>query len=96
MSFSEKRDAAAPIRGNPREPSESLQKVRRGEMSVDDYLDEAAEKALTPFKGKLASGDLETLRLTMREHLRTDPVTVELIRQLTGQLPNTAALGTGN
>lgn len=96
MPFSEKRGASARLPAKTREPSESLQKLRHGEMSLDEYLDEAAEQAISVYQGKLASSDFETLRITMREHLRTDPVTLEFIRQLTGQAPSADSLGAEN
>jgi hypothetical protein len=56
-------------------------------MSLDEYLDEATELALARVKGKVVGDALTNLRETMREHLRTDPVMVELIRKVTGQTP---------
>lgn len=87
MSSSEKRGAQARLQVAKRAPSESLQKVQRGEMSLDDYLDEATEVALARLKGKLVGEALANVRETLREHIRTNPVVVEMIRQLTGQTP---------
>jgi hypothetical protein len=66
---------------------DSLQKVRRGEMSLDEYLDERAELALAHVKGKVTEARLQMLRETVREHMRTDPVVVEMVRRLTGLEP---------
>jgi hypothetical protein len=66
---------------------DSLQKVRRGEMSLDDYLEERVEHALVHVKGKVSVERLQMLRETVREHLRTDSTVIEMVRQLTGQVP---------
>ena len=87
MSSSDKRGAQARLQIATRAPSQSLQKLRRGEMSLDEYLDEATELALARVKSKVVGDALKNLRETMREHLRTDPVMVELIRKVTGQTP---------
>jgi len=84
----DKRNASCLQGGTARAPSESLQKLRRGEMSLDEYLDEAAEAAIGRFKGILSNQDVEVMRATLREHLRTDPITTEMVRRVTGQTPN--------
>ena len=66
---------------------DSLQKVRRGELSLDEYLEERVERALAHVKGKVSDERLLLLRETVREHLRTDPTVVEMVRLLTGQVP---------
>jgi hypothetical protein len=56
-------------------------------MSLDDYLDERAEAALEHLKGRVSSERLALVRESLREHIRTDPVVVEMIRRLTGRAP---------
>jgi hypothetical protein len=56
-------------------------------MSLDDYLDERAEAALEHIKGRIPTERLELVRESLREHIRTDPVVIEMIRRLTGQTP---------
>jgi len=82
---------AARVRTAARPVGESLQRVQRGEMSLDEYLDERAEKALDHVRGKVTPEILETVRSTIREQLRTDPVLVELVRRATGQVPTPPA-----
>ncbi|MGC4070830.1 MAG: hypothetical protein QM784_40375 [Polyangiaceae bacterium] len=56
-------------------------------MTLDEYLDEATGVAIARVKHLLGPKDLEVLRETLREHVRTDPVVVEMLRQMTGQTP---------
>ncbi len=81
------RGAPANSQAATRAPSESLQKLKRGELSLDEYLDEAAENALLHVKGRVSPEVLENFRETLRESLRTDPVLVEMVQCLTGQTP---------
>jgi hypothetical protein len=81
------RQGAAKLRVAARPESESLQKVKRGEMTLEEYLDERAEKALAHVKGKVADDILDGVRQTLREKLRTDPVLVEAVRRATGRVP---------
>jgi hypothetical protein len=56
-------------------------------MSLDEYLDERTERALDHVRGKVDDEMLETIRVTLREQLRSDPVLIELVRKATGQSP---------
>ena len=87
MGPSEKGESRTRSGRSERFPSLSLQKVRRGEMTLDEYLDESTEEAVARVKHLLGPEDLEILRETLREHVRTDPVVVEMIRQMSGQTP---------
>ncbi|HMA95531.1 MAG TPA: hypothetical protein VKP30_22735 [Polyangiaceae bacterium] len=88
MSSSWKGRALAASQLASRAPSESLKKVRRGETSLDAYLDEMVEQALAPFRGSLSADDLESLRLTLRVQISTDPNIVAMVRQLTEEEPS--------
>lgn len=68
--------------------SESLQRLERGEISLEEYLDERTERALDHVRAKVNPEVLEMVRATLREQLRTDPVLVELVRRTTGHVPN--------
>ncbi|MGC4067239.1 MAG: hypothetical protein QM784_21875 [Polyangiaceae bacterium] len=84
--MSSKRDAAVHLRALSAEaPSDMLQRVRSGEVSVEEYIDHATEMALETYRGKVTGEMLEIVRQSLREHLRTDPVMLEQLRQLTGQ-----------
>jgi hypothetical protein len=65
----------------------SLERLRRGDMSLDEYLDEQVELAIGQLPFKLTHVRIAELRVALRETLRTDPVMTELIEQVTGQSP---------
>ncbi len=81
------RPAAASIRSATRQASASLQRVQSGELSLEEYLEERTERALDHVRGKVDDDMLETIRVTLRAQLRSDPVLVELVRKATGQSP---------
>lgn len=89
MSSTRQRESVA-IRPDGPSESESLQKLKRGEMSLDSYLDERAEEALAHVKGRIPNETLENLRFVLRERLRSDPVLIEMVRRTTGLVPNPA------
>lgn len=55
---------------------------------MEEYLDERTERALDHVRAKVKPEVLETVRATLREQLRTDPVLLELVRRTTEQVPN--------
>jgi hypothetical protein len=55
-------------------------------MTLEQYLNERVEKSLAHIKGKVPDDLLEQIRETVREKLRTDPVLVESVRHVTGQV----------
>lgn len=67
--------------------SESVQRLERGEITLDEYLDERTEEALTAYRGKVPESTLDNLRFVLREKIRTDPVLVEAVRRTTGMVP---------
>jgi hypothetical protein len=69
--------------------SAALERLRRGEIDLDQYLDTRVDEAVRPFSGRLPAEQLEFVKSTLREQLATDPVLVELVRQ------TTSALGSG-
>lgn len=67
-----------------------LQQLQRGEITLDEFLDRRVELALAHIRGRVSEERLVMLREVMREHVRTDPVVVELVRRATGQIPTPA------
>jgi hypothetical protein len=65
-----------------------LAQLERGEISLDEFLDARVDKALARVKGRVSEERLKMLREVVSEHLRTDPVTLELIRRVTGLTPS--------
>ncbi len=84
------------LRAVERPESALLQKLKRGEMTLDEFLDARAEEALAPVMGKVTGERLEDLRMVLREKIRTDPLLVELVRQATGQIPQPLSDGEHN
>ena len=66
--------------------SEALERLQRGELTVDQYL-EAQVAAATAHLQSLPAERLEVVRGMLREALRSDPVLVELVRRATGVVP---------
>lgn len=62
-------------------------RFKRGEISVDEYLDGRVNEAIAPYNGKLPADRIEWLRGMLREQLATDPVSAEFVRQATGREP---------
>lgn len=78
-------DARGPVEQTG--PSDALERVRSGELSLDQYLDGRAEEAVQHLVGKLPPEQLDFVRETLREQLGSDPVLVELVKRATGADP---------
>lgn len=71
------------------QPSEALARVRRGELTLDAYLDGLVEAGVSHLKGRMPEERLEIVRNVLRESLREWPELQETIRLLTGQATET-------
>lgn len=60
-----------------------LERLERGELSVDQYLDSRVDQAIAPFQAHLSPEKLEFMRDALRAQLENDPVLVELVRRAT-------------
>jgi hypothetical protein len=69
------------------EGAELLERVQRGEVHLDAYLDVRVNDAVGHLQGKLSPEQLEFVKEELREQLRNDPVLIELVRGATGQSP---------
>jgi len=70
------------------EPSAtSLERVRAGEISVSQYLDQRVSEGTAHLDGKLSPEQLEFVKNSLREQLSTDPMLTDLVHAATGQLP---------
>ena len=67
--------------------SDALERVHRGELSVDQYLDGRVEEAVQHLVGKLPAEQLDFVRETLREALSTDPMLVELVKRTVSSAP---------
>lgn len=71
------------------ESSEALARVRRGELSLQAYLETLVEAAIAHLKGRMREDRLDVVRSIARDTLREAPEFQEAIRDLTGQTPET-------
>ncbi len=71
-------------------PSESLARLQRGEIGLDEYLDSSVAQATQALEGKLSAEQLEFVKTSLREQLSSDPVLVDLVRKATGITPGSA------
>jgi hypothetical protein len=83
--------AAAPgVEGN-RGPAPSegtlLDRLERGEIDLDRYLDAQVDAAVAHVEGPLGAAQVDFIRGVLREQLASDPVLVELVRRATGSIP---------
>lgn len=67
--------------------AELLERVQRGEVHLDAYLDVRVNDAVGHLQGKLSPEQLEFVKEELREQLRSDPVLIDLVRGATGQSP---------
>lgn len=61
--------------------------MRRGEITLDAYLDFRADESVKALAASLPADRLRMIRDTMREQLATDPVLLAMIRGITGTDP---------
>ena len=64
--------------------SEALQQLRRGEITLGEYLDYQADLAVAHLKGLVDAVRLQSIRLMIREQMTNDPVLVEQLLRTTG------------
>jgi hypothetical protein len=69
--------------------SDELQKLRRGEMTFEEYLDIRAERAVESLRATVSAEQLELVRETVRAQLENDPNIAALVRRVTGRDPRT-------
>jgi hypothetical protein len=83
MSASHRPNVLAPAFGE-HAGSEALQKLRRKEIALGEYLDLHADRAVSHLKGLIGPARLEYVRAMLRENLTSDPVLVEYLQRGTG------------
>jgi hypothetical protein len=70
-------------------PSASpLERLRRGEVDLDGYLDLKVHEATAHayLKG-LRPAELEGIRSALRDHVTQDPALADIVRRATGEVP---------
>jgi hypothetical protein len=86
-AFSDALESSGPEATPSVSKSEGLEQLERGEISFDQYLDLRAEQAVGHLAQRLDSEQLDFVKHTLREQLRTDPVLIELVKRATGLDP---------
>jgi len=84
MSDAPKRSGAA-LRAVSAPVSPALEKVRRGESTVEAYVEDRAQQAMARLDPRLGDEEREQVRQVLREHVLTDPVLRQQLEELTGQ-----------
>ena len=69
--------------------SEMLDKLKRREITLDQYLNYCAKEAVAHLKGIVDAERLELIQSTIRDQLTTDPVLLRYVEQATGMSPET-------
>ena len=64
-----------------------FERLTRGELDIDAYLEARVDEALAPLAGKVAADRMAWLREMLRDRLVADPVLSERVRQATGREP---------
>jgi len=65
--------------------SSELERLGRGEISLDEYLDARVLEATEHLGGKLSAEQLDFVKSTLRAQLESDPVLIELVQRATGK-----------
>jgi hypothetical protein len=60
-----------------------LDRLGRGEISRDVYLDLRVEEAIAPFARNLGNNQIEFMRVALRDQLESDPVLIDLVKRAT-------------
>jgi hypothetical protein len=83
-------DAGKAVPAGSAQPVEAsrpaLDRFRAGEIDVNGYVDQKVNEA-TAHLGALPPAQLEQVKASLRERLRTDPSLVDLVRAATGAVP---------
>lgn len=64
--------------------SEALEQLRRGQIGLESYLDARVSDAVKHLERRLPPEELDFVRASLKDQLRTDPALVELVRRVTG------------
>lgn len=78
--------AAAPVAPAPPSGSAALERLRRGEVDLDGYLDLKVDEATRHLHG-LRTHELAAMKRMLRDELASDPALSDLVKQATGAAP---------
>ena len=84
MSGTSRQNGSAQAKANAAAGTEALRRLKRGEMALDEYLDQQADLGVEHLKKILSPEDLRSVREIVRDQLSTDPAVAEMIAKLVG------------
>lgn len=67
--------------------SDELQRLRDGQLSLDEYLELQVDRAASHLQGQVSSQRLELIKGVLREQISTSPALVELLHRMGVTLP---------
>lgn len=79
--------APASVAGSAAAGVSPAEQVRRGDLSLDAYLDLRVREATRHLEARLGPGDLARIQETLREQLAHDPALQALVKSATGLTP---------
>ena len=82
------RPNATSLRLREAQLSEELQKLRRGDITLGEYIDICAERAVEHLKGLIDPERLQFIQSSLRDQMTTDPVLIQYLGHATGQDPD--------
>ena len=65
--------------------SPALEQVRRGELTVEEYVEQRIEAAMAHVDPRLSAEERERTREVLREHIMSDPVLSGQLAKLVGK-----------
>jgi len=82
----------APARSG-HDASDALGRLKRGEITLDAYLDECVEAAIAHLESQLDEDALESVRESIRAAARMDPLVMDVVERITRRDPEFPASG---
>lgn len=76
------------VRDSARLGSAALQKLKCGEITLEEYLDDRVEKALARLGRLVTKEERSELREVIRQHAMNDPVVQAYVQRALGRSPN--------
>lgn len=68
------------------DPTTPLARLRAGEIDLNGYIDAKVEERTKDIKG-ISADELDFIKTTLRDQMKTDPALVDLVKAATGQTP---------
>ena len=80
-------DKNAPVEATKNlDPTTPLARLRSGEIDLNGYIDAKVEERTKDIKG-ISADELDFIKTTLRDQMKTDPALVDLVRTATGETP---------